>query len=388
MREYGQPNPAAGPPLIAVEGTYAEMGAQLGHRTRELIERSLATYLRRFRDEAGLSDSDLLRWGSIYHNVARFYDSPIAAMLEGLAEGAGVRVEQIAALNARTELLYGTGYRDEGCTSVAVLPTHTADGHTLLAQNWDWHPEQGPVTFLLATRDTEGFSVLTLAEAGMLAKSGLNSAGLGVCANLLVSDRDSGGKGVPYHYLLRGVLQSPIMSAAHRKVLDVPRISSGNLLISDAGGEAIDLEVAPGVFGHLLPTDGLLTHSNHFQCSLPLTDKKVASSALTLLRPTRARHLLEDTASRGKVTVADIVAALRDHYSFPDGICRHVDQDVSPGEQVSSVYSIVMDLNTRRLLIATGPPCRQAYAEWHLDQVFIPNAVPDLHFVPQEGTHA
>jgi isopenicillin-N N-acyltransferase-like protein len=236
------------------------------------------------------------------------------------------------------------------------------------------------VTFLLATRDTDGFSVLTLAEAGMLAKSGLNSAGLGVCANLLVSDRDTGGKGVPYHYLLRGVLQSPTMSKAHRKVLPVTRISSGNLLLADAGGEAIDLEVAPDVFGHLLPEDGLITHANHFASTLPLVDRKISISALTLLRSARARHLLEDAARARVVTVADIVHALRDHYSFPDSICRHLDPDLPAGEEITSVYSIVMDLTARELSIASSPPCTQAYAKWRLDDVFSADATPEVHF--------
>ncbi|MFC4115677.1 C45 family autoproteolytic acyltransferase/hydolase [Nonomuraea zeae] len=368
------------PPLIAVEGTYEEMGAELGRRTSDLVERSTETYLRRFRDQAGLSAKDVLRWGATYLDVARQYDARIAAMLEGLAAGAGRPVEHITALNARTEMLYGTGYRDEGCTSVAVLPKHTASGHTLLAQNWDWHPEQGPVTFLLATRDTEGFSVLTLAEAGMLAKSGLNSAGLGVCANLLVSDRDTGGAGVPYHYLLRGVLQSRTMSEAHRKALDVRRISSGNLLIADAGGEAIDLEVAPDVFGAMLPQDGLITHSNHFQCPLPLVDRKAATSALTLLRPARARHLLEDAAAARTLDLADIVAALRDHYSYPDGICRHVNPDVVKGDEVASVYSVLMDLDLRELYIAAAPPCERPYEHWRLDDVFAPGARPETRF--------
>ncbi|MEV1241522.1 C45 family peptidase [Nonomuraea sp. NPDC049750] len=388
MIEYGQPNPAAGPPLVAVEGTPREMGAEIGRRTSELVERSLETYLRRFRDDVGLSDADVLRWGATYLAVARGYDRTIAEMLEGLAEGAGRRVEHITALNARTELLYGTGYHDEGCTSVAVLPQYTRDGHTLLAQNWDWNPEQGPVTFLLATRDTEGFSVLTLAEAGMLAKSGLNSAGLGVCANLLVSDLDTGGEGVPYHYLLRGVLNSPRMSTALRRTLNVPRVSSGNVLIADAGGEAIDLEVAPGVFGHLLPEDGLLAHSNHFQCPLPLHDEKVAASALTLLRPARMRHLLEDAARVRAVTVEDIVAALRDHFSFPDGICRHRDPDVAEADLSTTVYSIVMDLDERVLSIASGPPCENQYARWRLDDVFTQGAVPALHAIPEESVGA
>jgi isopenicillin-N N-acyltransferase-like protein len=368
------------PQLIAVEGTYEEMGAELGRRTADLVARSLDSYLRLFRDQAGLSDADILRWGTTFLDVARQYDRRIAAMLEGLAAGAGQPVEHITALNARTELLDGTGYHDEGCTSLAVLPKHTREGHTLLAQNWDWHPGQGPVTFLLATRDTEGFAVLTLAEAGMLAKSGLNSAGLGVCANRLSSDRDAAGPGVPYHYLLRGVLQSGRMSQAHRKVLDVPRVSSGNLLIADAGGEAIDLEVAADLFGALLPRGGLIAHSNHFQAALPLVDRKAASSALTLLRPERVRHLLEDAAAARTVETADVVAALRDHYSHPDSVCRHVDPEAGPDEECCTVYSVVMDLDERELSIAPGPPCAHPYQKWRLDEVFKPDATPETCF--------
>lgn len=383
MNELRESKPKVGPPLIAVEGTYGEMGVQLGARTAELVERSVHNYLRRFRDDAGLTDSDVLRWGGRYLDVARSYDPQIAAMLEGLAEGAHQKVEHITALNARTEMLYGTGYREGGCTSVAVLPRSTSTGHTLLAQNWDWHPEQGPVTFLLATRDTEGFAVLTLAEAGMLAKSGLNSAGLGVCANLLVSDRDTGGQGVPYHYLLRGVLQSPRMSVAHRKTLDVPRISSGNLMLADAGGEAIDLELAPGTSGYLLPEDGLITHGNHFASRIGVTDLKVTTSALTLLRPVRARHLLEDHARAGSLTLADVASALRDHYSFPDSICRHEDPDRPANERFTSVYSILMDLDDRALYIASQPPCKHPYARWRLDEVFACDAQPSVEFGPE-----
>ncbi|MGW2214670.1 C45 family autoproteolytic acyltransferase/hydrolase [Nonomuraea sp. NPDC001684] len=369
-------------PLIAVEGTYEEMGAEVGHRTADLVARSVETYLRRFRDKSGLSSADVLRWGQTFLDVARAYDPSIAAMLAGLAAGAAQPVEHIAALNARTELLDGTGYHDDGCTALAVLPKYTRDGHTLLAQNWDWHPEQGAVTFLLATRDTEGFAVLTLAEAGMLAKSGLNSAGLGVCANRLQSDRDQAGAGVPYHFLLRGVLQSDRMSRAHRKVLDVPRVSSGNLLIADAGGEAIDLEVAPGAFGALLPRDGLLTHANHFEAELPLEDMKAARSGLTLLRPERVRHLLEDTAAERAVGLEHVVAALRDHYSFPDGVCRHLDPHAGPAEECHTVYSVVMDLDARELAIAGAPPCARPYERWALDEVFKPDAAPELCFDP------
>lgn len=388
MTGYGQTNPPAGPPLIAVEGSYQQMGAELGARTRDLVAENVYVYLRRFRDDAGLSDADVMRWGSTYWHVAQTYDPAIAAMLEGLAGGADQPIEHITALNARTEILFGTGYRDEGCTSLAILGRWTEDGHTLLAQNWDWHPEQRPVTFLLATRDTDGFSVLTLAEAGMLAKSGLNSAGLGVCANLLVSDRDAGGEGVPYHYLLRGVLQARRMSQAHRRALDVQRVSSGNLLIADAGGEAIALEVTPGAFGHCLPDHGLLTHANHFASGVAVADRRAARSALTLLRPTRALHLLEDTVVARRARKADVVHALRDHYSYPDSICRHLDPEAPDDEVSVSVYSLIMDLDAGQLYIANHPVCANAFARWDLVDVFTPDAVTEPHFTPNPDIDA
>ncbi|HEY3682884.1 MAG TPA: C45 family peptidase [Streptosporangiaceae bacterium] len=361
-------NPAGGPGLLVVEGTYEQMGEAIGAATADLVGGNLEAYQRRFRDEAGLSDADVRRWGGRYQEVAGRYDTDIRAMLDGLASGAGQPPEYIYALNARTEMLYGTAYKDEGCTSIAVLNSRTADGHTLLAQNWDWNAEQGPVTFLLATRDTEGFSVLTLAEAGMLAKSGLNSAGLGVCANLLISDADRGGDGVPYHLLLRGVLQSRTMADAHRAVLPQPRISSGNLLIADAGGEAIDFEVAPGDFGYVLPDDGLITHANHFDSAIGVKDLKRDTAALTLLRPVRARHLLERALSDRAVTIADIQSTLRDHYSYPDAICRHVNP--TDESRICSVYSVVMDLDTRELSIASHPICDHPYATWPLAEIF------------------
>ncbi|OMI37072.1 C45 family autoproteolytic acyltransferase/hydolase [Streptomyces sparsogenes] len=374
------------PPLIAVEGDYRSMGEQIGVRTADMIARSVETYSERFRSQARLDDETIDRWGLTYYDLAQQYDPDIAAMLDGMAAGSGQPLSRIVALNARTELLYGTGYRDEGCTSLAVLPSHTDNGHTLLAQNWDWHPEQAEVTFLLATRDPSGFTVLSLTEAGMLAKSGLNSAGLGVCANLLVSDRDAGGEGVPYHFLLRGALQSTTMAKAHQRLLPVRRISSGNVLIADAsGGEAIDFELAPDVFGTLLPDSGLLAHANHFLADLPLTDLKAATSALTQLRPTRVRHLLAPAIAQHNVSTTDVVRVLRDEWSYPDGICRYPDPQAPTADQVSTVYSIVMDLTARTLWIAPGPPSKHPYTRWELDAPFGSPAAAAAHdFAPED----
>jgi isopenicillin-N N-acyltransferase-like protein len=52
----------------------------------------------------------------------------------------------------------------------------------------------------------------------------------------------------------------------------------------------------------------------------------------------------------------------RDHASFPLAICRHVDERDAPVDRTETVFSVVLDLDARRLGIAVGPPCAHQYA--------------------------
>ncbi|HYN97953.1 MAG TPA: C45 family peptidase [Pilimelia sp.] len=376
-------------PLITVAGPPAACGAGYGAAAADRIGANLELYRRRFRDQAGLTAAGVRAAGRAFREVTAALHPRVAAMLDGVADGAGVPVADVYALNARTELLYDatvTAARapratpnsaDGGCTALGVLGTHTATGHLLLAQNWDWHPDQRDAMVLLATRDERGHGVLALAEAGMLAKAGLNSAGVGVCLNLLGCDRDGlppGGRrpGVPYHVLLRAALEADSLTWAIQSACRSPRNASINLLLGQAGdpaygdpvagGELIDLELVPGDAGWLHPADGVLTHANHLESAVPVRDAMVDLGGSSLFRSARARRLLAPAAAAGTVTEDDLAAVLRDHASFPLGICRHVDDRDPPASRTESVYSLLMDLDTRRLGIAAGPPCRHAYA--------------------------
>ena len=66
---------------------------------------------------------------------------------------------------------------------------------------------------------------------------------------------------MPYHVLLRAVLEQRVLGSALRVACATPRSASINLLIGQAfsagvPGEGIDLEVAPGDVGVLNPVDG------------------------------------------------------------------------------------------------------------------------------------
>lgn len=354
------------PKLITVRGDYSSMGVEYGRLARDAVGQNLDFYQRIWTDHAGIPSDGVLSWGDVFAEQVRAYNADIADLVEGVAEGAGVDRRLIFALNAKLELMYGSGYTDCACTSLAVLDSRTTNRHTLVAQNWDWHPDVGPNTVLLSTTDTDGFEVLTLTEAGQVGKSGLNSCGIGVCANLLVSGRDAAGHGVPYAILLRGVLQSQTMSDAIRAVTTPTRISSGNFMIAARGGEAIDIECAPDDFGHLVPHNGLVAHANHFETDVIGRDVEKSAARLTLLRAERVRHLLEDALDQRIVDADRIHAVLSDHFSYPDGLCRHVNPATAPAEHIVSAYSLIMDLDELTMAVTPFPVCESAAVSYAL----------------------
>jgi isopenicillin-N N-acyltransferase-like protein len=359
-------------PVIRVQGTPERCGFEYGVAARALIATNLDLYLRRFQVEAGLDLAAVRVAGEAFRRTTAQHHPRVARMLDGVAEGARVGVAEIYALNARTELIFGAqpDGQDGGCTSAGVLGTHSASGNLLLGQNWDWHPDQREAMVLLATRDERGLTVLALAEAGMLAKTGLNSAGVGVVVNMLGCDRDGLPRdgtppGVPYHVLLRAALEADTLALATKAVCRGTRNSSINLVLGqagEAGGELIDLELVPGDVGWLHPVDGLITHANHLESGLPVYDTIKDYGGSSLFRSARARRLLDPAARDRKVTEDDLAGLFGDHASFPHSICRHVDERDALPDRSETVYSVLLDLDDLRLGLASGPPCGHDYA--------------------------
>lgn len=361
------------PPLVSVSGAAEECGHAYGLAAAEAIHANLAAYWRRFRGEAGWEESQLRAAGAAFEEATSAGWPRIAQLMAGLAAGAGVPVGQLYALNARTELLADTsGSSAVGCTAIGVLGTHTADGHLLLGQNWDWHPDQRHLMVLLRTTDEHGLTVLTLTEAGMLAKIGVNSAGVGQCLTLLGCDRDgvhpSRPHGVPYHLLARATLEGRSLAHATRAACRSPRNASLSLLLGQAGAwpaddELINLELVPGAAGWLHPVNGVVTHANQLETALPVHDRQQDSGDSSLFRAARARRLLAPVAASGQTRPADLASVLRNHASFPLSICSHLDQELPAPDWSETIFSVLLDLTDRRLGIAPGPPCAHDY-QW------------------------
>jgi isopenicillin-N N-acyltransferase-like protein len=291
--------------------------------------------------------------------------------IEGIAAGADVPVEDIVALNARSELLYaheklGATEPPDGCTGVVVLPEASASGTLIHAQNWDWRVESAALGVVLRIRPDQGPAILTFVEAGMLARAGLNEQGIATTGNFLRAATDGGRVGVPLPLIRRAILKSEILAQALAVVFRSARTVSNNMIVSHAGGEAVSLETCPEEVFWQMPERGLLVHANHFKTPGALAkvrDRSLETSPDSLYRDRRVAAALAAKAPR--IGREDVIAALADRFGAPRAVCRS--PSVGPGGATSAtVATIVMEPANRRMWIAPTPFNPHRFTEYAL----------------------
>ena len=358
-----------------------ERGKVHGRTMRAEIRANYTTYVERF--EAGgaklpvvLEQSDA--WGAF---IAR--DNPeYAEEMEGIAAGAELSLTEIAMLNARYELAYcvfgseakslntpvvqDVVQEQEGCTLFGLLPEVTATSHTLIGQNWDWLQRvQGHVFVMRVKRSSEpgknkpdfvGFT-----EAGIAGcKMGVNAAGIGLCVNGLVTQRDgANGFRKPFHVRCREILDAWTFDKALLPVVQTDRCCSTNFLIGHADGEIIDIEATPDYCSYIYPEHGVVTHANHLVRETRIASQFERIAPHSLYRASRLERFLR--RGSGKIGVDTIQTLLSDHFSAPASICRHADTTLPEAKRVISVAAAAIDLNARTLYVTDGPPCQSAF---------------------------
>jgi len=366
-------------PLIEVSGSALERGRQHGRKAGAQILRSIATYSRLFA-YCGIDWQGAQRLGSSYREVIGDLDAGLLAEIEGIAQGSGRKVDEILALNARTEILPPSypgdphpdraviaaangknGVPDWGeCTAVAVKPAQSASGSTLLAQNWDWLGAQRAALILLRAQDAGGGEYLTLTEAGMLAKIGCNRSGFGVCLNILRSADDGSRCGVPVHVLLRALLARQGVEDAIDYASRLEFGASSNVLCADASGLTAALEFSPRGLEVIRGADAALCHTNHFLA--PAAARHQASLAPSLSTVPRLERICALTgAHQGKYSRGDLQRMLCDESDGYLSICRSPDPALAPEVCIETVASVVMDLGAGLMYVAPDVPSRAKF---------------------------
>ncbi len=396
-------------PIFHLQGDPQQRGQQYGSQAAQLIRHSIASYARQFAYRCGLTwqQAQTQAEGSL-----PWLERHVPHLLEeiqGVAAGSGFRFAEILALNLRTEILSRSvpggshpdyaaalehnrqngvpqhppdpvhGFKaienlidpnpaspDWGeCTTLAALPQVTSTHHTYLAQTWDWIGDQRRACVLLRVHSDEHPAYLTLTEAGILAKIGLNQAGLAVTLNLLRSTLDGQTEGMPVHLLLRSLLHCEDWQQVLEVVRSYTYIASSCVSVASAAGQATGLrpasatsfEISPQGIGLHPAQKGILAHTNHFLDPVLQREELppyVGSS--TTQRLERAYHLLQHNAQTGSLNAVALQKILRDRTDAPRCICRHPDPHLPAVDRTESVAAVVMDLNQQIVYLAAGIP--------------------------------
>lgn len=370
-------------PILDLGSDPYERGLIHGRVLSQQIIENIDTYLARFA-AGGLNPESARFEGVKWVDVMREQNAEYSEEMRGISDAAEIFIGDIAMLNARYEITFGlfgdeakandatkdagglTGEAD-GCSTFGILPESSANGHTILGQNWDWLAGvYGRCVVLRITRDN-GPNILCYTEAGIVGgKMGVNEHGIGLVENGLVSDHDGqNAYEKPFHMRCREVLDAETYDLALLPILATKRVCSANFVVGHADGEIIDLETSPNAVSYIYPQDGLVTHSNHFVDPRHGPSQMERLSTSTLYRANRLDRLLRKNV--GKLDPPLIHEALSDHFGHPNAICRHPDDRQPVAKQTMTNAAFIFDLNERTMLVADGPPCENAFVLHALD---------------------
>ena len=356
-------------PVYSIEGDARECGEQYGAQAADRVARTIEIYLSAFGRQAKLSLAEVRERAHAFAAQIEALDAGIMAEIGGIAAGAGQKLEDIVAVNCRTELLYGSlaGTKPATeCTTIIALPEATKGGGVIIGKNWDWRDPTVETVVILRVKQKGKPALSLVVEAGMVGRDGFNEHGIAVCGNLLVSNEDKGRVGVPIPILRRRILNSRHYYEAIDTLVKSPRGASGNYVIAHRDGVGIDFETTPDHVYMMYPERGLLTHANHFQS--PVAQATGVAKYYTgdsVYRDFRARQLLEPKI--GSITVDDVKAVLKDEFGAPRSICRYP-HEYAGAEPTMTIASLVFDLDAEVMHVAAGQPTRSEYVPVRLPE--------------------
>lgn len=333
-----------------------QIGIKHGSEAQSKVHGSLSFYAWVFET---LSD---MTWAQALETVSKFM-GPISRdyprymdEMKGIADGAKVSIEDIVALNVRSEIAFAMyaeskakqqPMESDGCTSLAW---RVANGKSFLAQNWDWmQAQQENLIILHVEQDCEDlvpFEMIT--EAGIIGKIGLNKQGIGCCLNAIRARGVDPSK-MPVHFALRTVLESATKALAIEKIKAAGVAASAHILIGDADG-AVGLECTSQTFAELSPdSSGRICHANNLLGDHPGVEEPEWPDS-----PKRTARMQQLTSQDfgENAGFESILEVFKDEENFPTSINRCQEGTSRSG----TLFNIVLELNEKRGVVSLGRP--------------------------------
>jgi isopenicillin-N N-acyltransferase-like protein len=344
--------PAASPPapgdhtLAVIAGTPRERGRLYGSLFRDPIRAFLKSEILDAFDKNGAREAMLRYAGACFSEVKGF--SPIIAdELEGIAEGTGLRVEDLTLITLHEELWHrGVIPSISHCTAIAAGPPHTRDGRTYVGQTWDWMAGVYGLSSIVHWRRTEGPSLLGYAYPGLWAGAGLNAAGIALTWTSGSGLGIAGPRvGIPSYVLITQMLYQNTLRAALDEARRAKNAGWFTFVLADGDGNLANVEGTPAALAVEMGR-GCLARVDYG--SREITGTKPDSRVKVHPRCRHMAGLLE--TARGEVDGARLQRFLADHGAPEDAataVCVHG----------STLDAVLFDTTRRELHVTRGPAC-------------------------------
>ncbi|KAJ0272324.1 hypothetical protein COL940_010520 [Colletotrichum noveboracense] len=348
---------------ITVAGNHHEIGLAVGQQAAAQVAGSIDFYRVLFK---AFND---LEWSTVRERTLEFVPHLKAKFpryyeeMEGIAEGAGVDILDVVALNIRSEIAFGLFEENsrrpmaiaavdaavDGCTT---LGWKTPGGSTFLSQNWDWKSKQKPNLIILRVKprgvpdmDLPAFQMIT--EAGIIGKIGFNEHGVGCLLNGIRA-KGVDPERMPIRFALRTILESKSKREALNKIESVGLAGSSHILMGDNTGPT-GLECTSIGYKEL-PADGQgrVVHANN----LILEHEGVFEPLWLEDSPKRTARMQElATPEVGKKAGFDTLLELfKDEQNFPASINRKQ----FGNNDSNTLFNVVYNLTERKGVISMG----------------------------------
>ena len=327
-------------PLLDVVGDARARGIAHGEGFRERILETFAFYMDDLFAGGPLDAGTIENCAERIRALTIKYAPTMVDEIEGIAAGSTLAAWKIFVLNARTEILNA---RVNECTALYFAETG------ILAQNWDWVEPLEALVVVIRHEHADGHRHVTFCEPGMVAKIGMNSAGIGVCLNILFAAH--GLSGLPVHILVGAVLNARNFEQA-RHVLDHCGLGkASHLLVGDAKGAAVSMEYYGDEYHALDPRQGVLLHTNH--CLGLGAAGRTADLANSCARYDLIESRVGETAERDLSAAKSILLSEDGGDDAP--MRAYKAQTFLGSHRVGTCASVIMELGERRFHVRRGP---------------------------------
>lgn len=222
--------------LSVVSGKPRERGRDYGRQFKEGIQGFLDREIYRSFDGKPNAREAMLRFAAACGDALKSYSPVVHEEMEGIAEAAGLRLEEVVLLNNHEELWHrGVVPATNHCTVFGAAPPDTG-GETYVAQTWDWMESVYGLSSMVHWKRSEGPGVLAYAYPGLWTGAGINDRGLALCWHTGSGDGKEPRVGIPAYALITQMLYQETLDAALEEARRAGHAGWFVYLLGDAKG--------------------------------------------------------------------------------------------------------------------------------------------------------